>query len=256
MKGSFQGQSESFESLFYHLSSLAVTHQNKQRPLPTNNFPKIPRRSKQKRLSSNRHHYSQPRPAPDPAPSNATANFQRDRKNSVQKPCTPTTITASSETSKDIFYEQSASRVQTPVIIVSTPTLKEPKLIERFLKRDKTYTELSTLLSENFQGKIENIKIPDIKLINPGQFIDVLEMLKQKAINLEIEIQKNTKIESIAEARQHIQSLESTLIRVMPLMNLLTSLVRFNHMFEEYQRSETRPEEKVLNKKLAIEVEC
>ena len=79
-------------------------------------------------------------------------------------------------------------------------------------------------------------------------------MLKQKAIKLEIEIQKTSKIESPTEARRHIQSLERSLIRVMPLMNLLTSLVRFNHMYEEYQRSESREEENVLNKRKIIQV--
>ena len=79
-------------------------------------------------------------------------------------------------------------------------------------------------------------------------------MLKQKAIKLEIEIQKTAKIESPTEARRHIQSLERSLIRVMPLMNLLTSLVRFNHMYEEYQRSDSREEEHVLNKRKIIQV--
>ena len=268
LKGSYQGQSENFESLFYRLSALAVTNQNKQRPLPRNNFPKIPRRGKHKRLSSNKHRYNQPRPAPEPdasyrnftAPStrhnqdasNATAMIQSDRNNPVQKFCTTPNVTAKSESS--VLYEESPSRVQTPVIIVSTPIIEKSRSNEKLPKREKSYTELSKLLSDKFQGNIENIQIPDIRLINPGQFIDVLEMLKQKAIKLEIEIQKTAKIESPTEARRHIQSLERSLIRVMPLMNLLTSLVRFNHMYEEYQRSDSREEENVLNKRKIIQV--
>ena len=271
LKGSYQGQSESFEILFYRLSALAVTHQNKQRPLPRNNFPKVPRRSKHKRLSSNKHRYKQPRPAPEPDAfyrnftdlstatdrnnvdvSNATANIQSDRNRPVQKSCTNTNVTAKSETS--VINEDNSSRVQTPAIIVSTPLNEKSRSYEKFLKREKSYTELSTLLSDKFNGSIENLKIPDIRLINPGQFIDVLEMLKQKAINLEIEIQKTAKIESPTEARQDIQRLERSLIRVMPLMNLLTSLVRFSHMYEEYQRNESQEEDNVLNKKKVIEV--
>ena len=271
LKGSYQGQSESFESLFYQLSALALAHQNKQRPLPRNNFPKIPRRSKHKRLSSNKHQHSQPRPAPEPDASyrdftasstatarnypnasNATASIQSDRNNSVQKSFTTPNVTATSETS--VIHEDKSSRVQTPVIIVSTPLIKKTKSNEKLLKRDKSYTELSKLLSDKFQGNIENLNIPDIRLISPGQFIDVLEMLKQKAINLEVEIQKTAKIESPTEARQHIQSLERSLIKVMPLMNLLTSLVRFNHMYEEHKRSDSREDDTVFNKKKVIEV--
>ena len=137
---------------------------------------------------------------------------------------------------------------------MSTPIIEKSRSNEKLPKREKSYTELSKLLSDKFQGNIENIQIPDIRLINPGQFIDVLEMLKQKAIKLEIEIQKTAKIESPTEARRHIQSLERSLIRVMPLMNLLTSLVRFNHMYEEYQRSDSREEENVLNKRKIIQV--
>ena len=40
----------------------------------------------------------------------------------------------------------------------------------------------------------------------------------------------------------------------MPLMNLLTSLVRFNHMYEEHKRSDSREDDTVLNKKKVIEV--
>ena len=271
LKGSYQGQSESFESLFYQLSALALAHQNKQRPLPRNNFPKIPRRSKHKRLSSHKHQHSQPRPAPEPDASyrdftasstttarnypnasNATASIQSDRNNSVQKSFTTPNVTATSETS--VIHEDKSSRVQTPVIIVSTPLIKKTMSNEKLLKRDKSYTELSKLLSDKFQGNIENLNIPDIRLISPCQFIDVLEMLKQKAINLEIEIQKTAKIESPTEARQHIQSLERSLIKVMPLMNLLTSLVRFNHMYEEHKRSDSREDDTVFNKKEVIEV--
>ena len=274
LKGSYQGQSESFEILFYRLSALAVTHQNKQRPLPRNNFPKVPRRSKHKRLSSNKHrHNQQPRTAPEPDAfyrnftdfstatatdrndvdaSNATANLQSDRNRPVQKSFTNTNVTAKSETS--VINEENASRVQTPVIVVSTPLNENSRSYEKLLKREKSYTELSKLLIDKFHGSIENLKISDIRLISPGQFIDVLEMLKQKAINLEIEIQKTAKIESPTEARQHIQRLERSLIRVMPLMNLLTSLVRFNHMYDEYQRSGSHEDENVFNKKKIIEV--
>ena len=179
--------------------------------------------------------------------------IQSDRNNPVQKFCTTPNVTAKSESS--VLYEESPSRVQTPVIIVSTPIIEKSRSNEKLpIKREKSYTELSKLLSDKFHGNIENIQIPDIRLINPGQFIDVLEMLKQKAIKLEIEIQKTAKIESPTEARRHIQSLERSLIRVMPLMNLLTSLVRFNHMYEEYQRSDSREEENVLNKRKIIQV--
>ena len=46
--------SQSFESLYHAVSNLAVINSNKQLPLPTNNFPKIPRKKKHKKTASKR----------------------------------------------------------------------------------------------------------------------------------------------------------------------------------------------------------
>ena len=82
----------------------------------------------------------------------------------------------------------------------------------------------------------------------------MLDLLKQKVIQLEMEIEKTVKIESPMEARKHGQDLESSLIKVMPLMNLLTSLVRFNLMYEEYQRKNSKVEPIISQQKENIEV--
>ena len=47
------GQRETFENLYHRVSNLAVTNSNKQLPLPTNNYPRIPRK-KNKKSSSKR----------------------------------------------------------------------------------------------------------------------------------------------------------------------------------------------------------
>lgn len=44
---------ETFENLYHRVSNLAVTNSNKQLPLPTNNYPRIPRK-KNKKSSSKR----------------------------------------------------------------------------------------------------------------------------------------------------------------------------------------------------------
>ena len=48
------GPAETFQELYEKLSNMAVTNSNNQLPLPTNNYPKIPRKKKQKKSSSKR----------------------------------------------------------------------------------------------------------------------------------------------------------------------------------------------------------
>ena len=48
------GPAETFQDLYEKLSNMAVTNSNNQLPLPTNNYPKIPRKKKQKKSSSKR----------------------------------------------------------------------------------------------------------------------------------------------------------------------------------------------------------
>ena len=45
---------ETFQDLFEKMTEMAVTNSNNQLPLPTNNYPKIPRKKKQKKSSSKR----------------------------------------------------------------------------------------------------------------------------------------------------------------------------------------------------------
>ena len=48
------GPAETFQELYEKLSNMAVTNSNNQLPLPTNNYPKIPRKKKHKKSSSKR----------------------------------------------------------------------------------------------------------------------------------------------------------------------------------------------------------
>ena len=48
------GPAETFQDLYEKLSNMAVTNSNSQLPLPTNNYPKIPRKKKHKKSSSKR----------------------------------------------------------------------------------------------------------------------------------------------------------------------------------------------------------
>ena len=48
------GGAETFHALYEKMSQMAVTNSNRQLPLPTNNYPKIPRKKKHKKSSSKR----------------------------------------------------------------------------------------------------------------------------------------------------------------------------------------------------------
>ena len=48
------GGPETFQNLYEKMSKMAVTNSNSQLPLPTNNYPKIPRKKKHKKSSSKR----------------------------------------------------------------------------------------------------------------------------------------------------------------------------------------------------------
>jgi len=280
-----QAESESFESLFYHLSALAVSHQNKQRPLPTNNFPKIPRpRHKNKnkrRRSSSTHSHTYVHPSSLATATTATTtnqynksttadNFSDKANETIQEDPTKFPKPPVQETCSSVGSSQSSAKFYTqqhmqsnPKIIVSQPQPQLTKLPNRkqtnetassLLKNtEPAKVDLNTLLNEKCDGNIENLKIVDVKFVNPTYFIEMLDLLKQKVIQLEMEIEKTVKIESPTEARKHIQDLEGSLIKVMPLMNLLTSLVRFNLMYEEYHRKNSRVEPIISQQKENIE---
>ena len=48
------GGAQTFQNLYEKMSKMAVTNSNSQLPLPTNNYPKIPRKKKHKKSSSKR----------------------------------------------------------------------------------------------------------------------------------------------------------------------------------------------------------
>ena len=62
-------------------------------------------------------------------------------------------------------------------------------------------------------------------------------MFKLKTIELENEIEQTDKIDCPTEARRHVRDLERKLIKVMPQMNLVSHLVKFTRMHDEYKQS-------------------
>ena len=172
MKATSHGQLESFENLFQHLSHLAISNQNKQRPLPTNNFPKIPRRSKNKRTSSkyfypdNKSKSSKTvcginlqenasRQKPNDKKSN-TANFNRDM-NPMQNSVKQTSSTAKTKTNNDAQLKQSF--VENPVIIVSRHPERQT---ETLLKKSDSKLDLESFVKEKCDGDLNNLGKPQI----------------------------------------------------------------------------------------------
>ena len=79
-------------------------------------------------------------------------------------------------------------------------------------------------------------------------------MLKLKAIELENEIEKTDKINSPTEARGHVQHLERKLIKVMPMMNLMSDLVKFSRMFEDQKNKQPGTDSLVMKQEESIKV--
>ena len=52
--GGVAAPGQTFQNLYEKMSQMAVTNSNRQLPLPTNNYPKIPRKKKYKKSSSKR----------------------------------------------------------------------------------------------------------------------------------------------------------------------------------------------------------
>ena len=63
-------------------------------------------------------------------------------------------------------------------------------------------------------------------------------MLKLKAIELQNDTEKIDKIESPTAARRHVQDLERKLIKVMPQMNLMSDLVKFTQLSDQYKQND------------------
>lgn len=85
-------------------------------------------------------------------------------------------------------------------------------------------------------------------------YFEVLEILKLKAIELENEIEKTDKMSSPTEARGHVRHLERKLIEVMPMMNLMSDLVKFSRMFEDQKNKQPGMDSIVVKQEESIKV--
>ena len=81
-----------------------------------------------------------------------------------------------------------------------------------------------------------------------------MEILKLKAIELEKEIEKIDKMNSPTEARGHVRHLERKLIEVMPMMNLMSDLVKFSRMFEDQKNKQPGMDSIVVKQEESIKV--
>ena len=93
-------------------------------------------------------------------------------------------------------------------------------------------------------------------LVNlPGcHYFEVLEILKLKAIEVENEIEKTDKMSSPTEARENVRRLERKLIEVMPMMNLMSDLVKFSRMFEDQKNKQPGMDSLVVKQEECIKV--
>ena len=99
-----------------------------------------------------------------------------------------------------------------------------------------------------------DVRIQDLVDLPSCHYFEVLEMLKLKAIDLEHEIEKTDKIDSPTEARGHVQHMERKLIKVMPMMNLLSDLLKFSRMFEEQKHNQPGMDSLVVKQEESIKV--
>ena len=220
-------QQDTFQTLFYQLTDLALEHQRKQKPIPTNNFPKVLPRRKKRSSSFPQHNTAKPRVIPDVDSVPISAN----------------TLSTNVQSKVNLSRIHSG-RDNPPDIVISRPSVPHD---------DHSKMTLSNLISETCDGDVRNLKISDICSVNPSHYLEILELLKQEAINLEVEIEKTVKIENPVEARNHVHHLEKSLIKVMPLMNLLTSLVKLHQLQEDHLRCNSNIETIVSKQRTSIE---
>ena len=94
----------------------------------------------------------------------------------------------------------------------------------------------------------------DLVNVPSCHYFEVLEILKLKAIELENEIEKTDKMNSPTEARGHVRHLERKLIEVMPMMNLMSDLVKFSRMFEDQKNKQPGMDSLVVKQEESIKV--
>ena len=99
-----------------------------------------------------------------------------------------------------------------------------------------------------------DVRIQDLVDLPSCHYFEVLEFVKLKVIELETEIEKTEKIDSAAEARTHVQHLERKLIKVMPMMNLMSDLVKFSRMFEDQKNKQPGMDSLVVKQEESIKV--
>ena len=111
---------------------------------------------------------------------------------------------------------------------------------------------------QNLGGKIENISCQDLVHLNCDLYFLILQKLKEKAIEIENLIEKTKGISDHEIERTRLSELEKEVIKVIPTMNLVRTLVKLSSLYQGHPQGDERSRNissPVLSKKKQSEIQ-
>ena len=80
-------------------------------------------------------------------------------------------------------------------------------------------------------GKIEKLTITELSRLDYEHFLLILKQLKEKALDIQSQIEKTRELKDPCEERTKLSCLQKELISVMPMMNLVRTLVKMEALY-------------------------
>ena len=91
---------------------------------------------------------------------------------------------------------------------------------------------------QRLNGRIEDLSTGDLSKMDYEHFLLILQSLKERAIELQSEIEKTRELNNPEDERSRLNSLQKELIAVMPMMSLVRTLVKMEALYRSSSGSE------------------
>ena len=85
--------------------------------------------------------------------------------------------------------------------------------------------------SQRLNGRIEDLSTGDLSKMDYEHYLLILQHLKDRAIELQSQIEKTRELNDPEHERSRLNSLQKELISVMPMMNLVRTLVKMEALY-------------------------
>ena len=92
---------------------------------------------------------------------------------------------------------------------------------------------------QRLNGRIEDLSTGDLSKLDYEHFLLILQSLKERAIELQSEIEKTRELNNPEDERTRLNSLQKELIAVMPMMSLVRTLVKMEALYRSSGSEET-----------------